>query len=495
MSLSYKAIPHFPDCLSHKLTFQARQAEPGGGLRSLISMLTLFLLFSTFSHSLQSIQPSSLNMGDTSQSHVGTPSDLLSPANPTVQKFFSDREALIAQEKSKRSGTQPLSPFSRYSHLFHADHAFRLALSPIAAKACEIVSKIRSDEHKSVWSSVASEEPEQELFPGMIFNAAKATMQSTQLFRIVSKMPKGALLHCHLGAMVDLKWVFSTAIETKGMCFSSDRPLVAEEAREKARVKIEYCKLGTSGSVWDESYVAGTQIHVKEAADSFPDSGRQGFISWLKERCSITQSDSIRHHLGINDIWKKLVWGFTMITPIVFYEPITRKFLREFFRTAQKDGIKWIEMRGMTRSFRLEGEDYLVKDRTELVRVVHEEVESFKASEEGKGFWGVRMIWDCLRSFDDDAIIDGISIYPLTTSQPSRQINFFRHAAMPPCQKSLPQTPLRLRPRWARRPWPHSAFAHTSPAMVPRTMLPPKPHHSFFLPCRRDTRVRLPYGP
>jgi len=156
--------------------------------------------------------------------------------------------------------------------------------------------------------------------------------------------------------------------------------------------------------------VPGTQIHLKEAALSFPGGGRANFISWLKSRSSVTQSESVQHHLGINDIWRKLVEGFTMITPIVFYEPITRKFLREFFRTAKEDGIFWIEMRGMTRSFRLEGASELVVDRTELVRVINEEVEIFIKSEEGKGFWGVRMIWDCLRSFGDEMIIDGLNI-------------------------------------------------------------------------------------
>jgi adenosine deaminase CECR1 len=242
----------------------------------------------------------------------------------------------------------------------------------------------------------------------MIFNAARNHMETTQLFRIVSKMPKGGLLHCHLGAMVDLSWVFGTAIETDGMCISADVPLVSHEARQKASVKIEFSRHWTTGSsIWDDNYTAGTQCNLKVAAKTFPESGIDGFVAWMKDRCSITQSDSVRHHRGINDIWKKLVGGFTMITPIVFYEPITRKFLREFFKTALSDGIKWIEMRGMTRSFRLEGQDELVKDRTELVRVIHEEVEKFKRSDEGKGLWGVRMIWDCLRSFEDDAIIEG----------------------------------------------------------------------------------------
>lgn len=223
-------------------------------------------------------------------------------------------------------------------------------------------------------------------------------------------MPKGALLHCHLGALVDLSWVFGQAIETEGMCIISPAPLSDEVVRSNTAFKIEYSKLGISGtgsSIWTGTYKALTHVPLKEVAEAYPDGGVPGFVAWMKSLCSITQTDSLSHHLGISDIWRKLVFGFTMITPIVFYEPITRAFLREFFRTALEDGIRWIEIRGMTRSFRLEGEDHMVKDRTALVRVIDEEVKKFKGCEEGKALWGVKLIWDGLRSFGKELIIDG----------------------------------------------------------------------------------------
>jgi adenosine deaminase CECR1 len=245
----------------------------------------------------------------------------------------------------------------------------------------------------------------------MIFNSAKNHMESTTLYKIVKRMPKGAILHCHLGAMVDLRWLFGAAVETSGMCISSSLPLIDENSRRTAVIKIEYSKRGEGegSSIWGDEYEPLTEVPLNEAAESYPDGGREGFISWMKDYCSITQSEAFQHHLGIADIWKKLVVGFTTITPIVFYEPITRAFLREFFRTAVNDGVRWIEMRGMTRTFRLEGQDEIVKDRTSLPRIIDEEVRKFKKTEEGKILWGARMIWDCLRSFSTEQIIDGRS--------------------------------------------------------------------------------------
>ncbi len=61
----------------------------------------------------------------------------------------------------------------------------------------------------------------------------------------------------------------------------------------------------------------------------------------------------------------------------------------------------------MSKNFRLRGEEVQFKRRLELIRVIDEEVTAFMASEEGKGFWGVRKIWDMLRSCETEEIIDG----------------------------------------------------------------------------------------
>ena len=60
------------------------------------------------------------------------------------------------------------------------------------------------------------------MYPGMMFSLAKDRMESSKLWRIVKKMPKGTLLHCHLGAMVDARWIIDEALHTEGICITAD---------------------------------------------------------------------------------------------------------------------------------------------------------------------------------------------------------------------------------------------------------------------------------
>ncbi|KUJ20073.1 Metallo-dependent hydrolase [Mollisia scopiformis] len=344
-------------------------------------------------------------MDNSSASHSGP-----DPQSDSVQAFFKNRSALISQENEQRS-----------------DHEFRQSLSPIARQADAIVAKIRLHEHETIWSSKtstsSSHDPaleSEELYPGMIFNSAKNHMESTKLWKIVQRMPKGAILHCHLGAMVDLEWVFNQAIDTPGMFISAPSALVDEKVsltwvdekvRDKGTLLIDYSKkLNVGGkSIWSHDYEPRSRIPLKEASDAFP-GGKKGFVAWLIDRCTMTQTDAVRNHLGVDAIWRKMQAAFVLLTPIIFYEPITRAFLKKFWTTCNEDGVRWVEIRGMTRSFRLEGQEELTENRLALAGIMNEEIEKFKASPEGKGFWGCRLIWDCLRSFPTENIVIDMKI-------------------------------------------------------------------------------------
>jgi len=243
-----------------------------------------------------------------------------------------------------------------------------------------------------------------------MFNIAKEYMEATKLWKIVLKMPKGALLHCHLGAMVDLDWVFNAALSEKGMCISATEPLSSPDVRETTGIKFAFSKSPneSTGSIWSEQYEPNTLVPVTLAADSYPDGGREGWVKWMKDRSSVTQAESLDHHLGIDDVWRKLNAAFAIVPGIVYYEPIMRKFLREFFRTLLKDGVFWVEFRTapFTR-FVLEGQEEACGDASGVMRAIAEEVEGFKNSEEGKGFWGVRVIWVGIRHWDADAVVKG----------------------------------------------------------------------------------------
>jgi adenosine deaminase CECR1 len=78
-------------------------------------------------------------------------------------------------------------------------------------------------------------------------------------------------------------------------------------------------------SIWSEEYLPNTPILLTKAADAFPNGGRIGFLRWLKDRCTITNEESIEHHHGVDAVWRKFSSVFTILNTIIFYEPIFRK--------------------------------------------------------------------------------------------------------------------------------------------------------------------------
>lgn len=276
------------------------------------------------------------------------------------------------------------------------------------------MSRIRDEEKRTIWKTQGNPDLNQnELFPGMMFNVAKEYMESTELWRIVRKMPKGSLLHCHLGATVDLDWVFNEVLSTPGIQMSSPVPLSSERIRENAVVKFRYSSVTAADvpSIWSQDYPPHTLVPIKVAAATFPNGGQKGFVAWMKDRCSITQSESLQHHLGVDDVWRKLQSAFVMLGPLTYYEPIMRAFLRKLFLTLLEDGVRWVEPRTVfITPFTLEGEEQPAPNAAELCRVLNEEIEKFMASEEGRGFWGARFIWTSMRGVDTESLIAGKSL-------------------------------------------------------------------------------------
>lgn len=71
--------------------------------------------------------------------------------------------------------------------------------------------------------------------------------------------------------------------------------------------------------------------------------------------------------------------------------------------------------------------------RTDVIRVFSEEVERYKKSPEGAGFWGARMIWTTIRSFDNETIrasmkecVEAKKLYPHAIAGRSPQ-PYFSH--------------------------------------------------------------------
>ena len=259
--------------------------------------------------------------------------EIPSSSDPFIQQYFSGRTNLINQEKTTRS-----------------DQAFRSSLSPLAKRACRIVENIRRHESDTVWTPDVEEkmasEGHQSIFPGMMFMMAKDRMESTKLWKIVRKMPKGCLLHSHMDAMVDFDFLLDELLKQPGMHMSAEQPLSNKAALENGGVSFRYrAKERVEGNIWDDNYKPNKFLLLTKVADEFPDGGRPGFLKWLKSRCTLSMEDSHHQHHGINAIWEKFSKCFIVVATIIHYEPMLRAYLRRLMSQLKADGVNWVELR------------------------------------------------------------------------------------------------------------------------------------------------------
>lgn len=322
---------------------------------------------------------------------------------PFIQKYLDGRDALIAQEKQRRS-----------------DHIFREAMTPMQNEAAAIVAAIRFEEQNTLWhpgyENALAKINDQPIYPGMMFSLAKERMESSKLWQIVKRMPKGALLHCHLDAMGDLDWLADIALTTPGMCIRAPRSMHSPKLRTDHLYpfSFKFAKQESQSNgphLWSESYKPEDLIPVTIAAESFPEGGVDGFKRWLKSRVSLSQTDAISHHLGPGDVWERFRACFGILVSLHHYEPIFRKFIRVMLKGLNDDGVRWVDIRHIfLYPFYREGSEAPDEDYTYFFEVLEDEIDAFKASEDGKGFWGASFIWTTQRQLGPKAVVEDMKM-------------------------------------------------------------------------------------
>lgn len=246
-----------------------------------------------------------------------------------------------------------------------------------------------------------------------MFTLAKEKIEQSKLFKIIQKMPKGALLHAHQEAMVDLDWLFNEALQTDGFHMSASGALHDQQSREEHLPTFKWFKSPQSAAsaetLWSSSYQANSWIPLKRAAETFPERATTGFLKYIIDRCSITPEESLKHHYGTNDVWDKFQKCFPILNSVIYYEPILRKFLRRMFTQMAEDGVQWVDLRSaFVFQYYKAGSETPEPDFMEFFDVFFEEVESFKETEQGKDFWGARIIWTSIRKFSDRQLVESM---------------------------------------------------------------------------------------
>lgn len=218
-------------------------------------------------------------------------------------------------------------------------------------------------------------------------------MERTKLWKIVQRMPKGALLHAHLDAMVDVDFLLERALATDGIHIQASEPLSTPAALETVSVTFRFMKSSPRADqpLWSSQYQPSTFVPLPAAANSFPSGGRPGFLAWLRTRCTITPHESLNHHQGPNAVWRKFRSVFPILGSIMFYEPIYRASLQKMLQDLAGDGVRWVDFRlAFHFEYRREGSETPEIGYRECIKVFGEEVEKFRHTENGQKFWGAR---------------------------------------------------------------------------------------------------------
>ncbi|ODH27672.1 hypothetical protein ACO22_04133 [Paracoccidioides brasiliensis] len=313
--------------------------------------------------------------------------------DPFIQKYLKGRDELIEEE-----------------HKLRLDAHFRKSMSAAATEACKIVSAIRRRELKDVWTKEAEKElvehSDETLYPGMMFHSARERMEKTDLWKIVQKMPKGSLLHAHLEAMINLDLLCDLILSLPNLYVSSSTPLVSAEDWNTSPLSFRYFSAppepsGVSNFPWEAGYTPSSFAPVSQMASAFPNGGVERFRTWFKSRCTLA-NDASSHHRGVDDIWVQFMRTFQVVDSIVYYEPVFRACMQQMLKELNDDGIRYVEFRlAFDFPYRRDQHDEHESDYEAFFQAFSEEIEKFKSSPAGKGFYGARMIWTTVRAFSN----------------------------------------------------------------------------------------------
>ncbi|KAH6844985.1 hypothetical protein B0I37DRAFT_311126 [Chaetomium sp. MPI-CAGE-AT-0009] len=259
------------------------------------------------------------------------------------------------------------------------------ALSPIAKRACEIVSRIRHEETRP--------------------SGPQPSKETAKSWQIIRRMPKGALLRAHCHSLVDVAHLIDIALDTPGICISCpDGNLATQHARKEGCLRIQFRAKADSedGSLWRDDYEPGTYLALSKAADDYPEGGRQGFKEWLKGRCiNSTQDSNLRAQPRTSFACSDAISG------MIYYEPIWRAFLQRLMASLVEDGVYWLELRLIFPfDYYREGSEAPDLDHDHMFQAIGEEVARFQATDSGRRFWGLRVMWSTSRRQDPRSIIE-----------------------------------------------------------------------------------------
>lgn len=221
-------------------------------------------------------------------------------------------------------------------------------------------------------------------------------------------MPKGSLLHAHISAILPYDVLLEAMLHTEGMVIRASQSVATDEGRRTATVSFAHINatIPASPSIDSIDYIPNTPVPIRDAAEGFI-GGKDCFLKYVESKLVIDPRLSIRHEIGVDQIWRQFGGIFGQASTMLTYEPIVRTFYRQLFERLVDDGIRWVEIRASDSNAKLvrQGNQDMETEPDVWWEIMQEEITKFQATNNGRRFWGARVVWSDSKHQDAESLI------------------------------------------------------------------------------------------
>ncbi|KAM8708985.1 hypothetical protein ACLKA7_015883 [Drosophila subpalustris] len=222
-----------------------------------------------------------------------------------------------------------------------------------------------------------------------IFNVLDA-INKTELFQIVKRMPKGAVLHAHDTALCSTEAIIELTYR--------DNLWICQQPGDLSASAMRFAK---------EKPAALTEPNcdwslLSEVRQKY---GAAQVDKYLSERLTLYPTTDF---LDINDAWTRFMEIFTLLDGLLMYAPVWGEYYYKALEEFLADGVQYLEFRSLLPTlYDMEGTVYTPLD---TVRIYVETLQRFKDQPEHKDFIGSRVIYAPLRNTDPEGVLAYIVI-------------------------------------------------------------------------------------
>ncbi|XP_052862136.1 adenosine deaminase 2-A-like [Anopheles cruzii] len=211
-------------------------------------------------------------------------------------------------------------------------------------------------------------------------------INTSPLFKLICKLPKGGVLHAHDTALASTAAILNAT-------YQEHLWQRGEFSRQKGP-EFRFSRTAPAGDGWEQ--VADVRKRV----------GNIKYDEDVKQQFTLYDENPTKAYKSINDVWSRFAALFMALEPLVTFKPVWERYFRQALEEFYDDNVMYLEFRGiLPKLYDLDGKTY---EPEEVVQIYVKVTEEFKKTH--SRFAGTKFIYAPHRLADNQTIDKYLSI-------------------------------------------------------------------------------------